>query len=643
MIDAMIRTLAIYLCLMFAAWPLPPSLAAQDALRPGLQDAPRPGLQDAPRHGLSVFGDLKYKPDFQHFDYVNPAAPKGGTLKLHAIGTFETLNPFILKGRKEGLNGLTFDTLMVRADDEPDALYGLVAKSAELAADKSWVAFNLDPRARFHDGTNVTAEDMAFTFDILVKKGHPRYRIIFRDVAKAEATGPRRIRFSFKPGLHRDLPTRLAALPVLSKSYYAKVKFDKTTFVAPLSSGPYRVDKVEPGRTVTYRRVGDYWARDLPVNRGRWNFDAIRVDYYRDRDVAFSAFFAGAYDFREEFTSRSWAVQYDKPPVRKRLIVRETLPDETPSGAQVFAFNLRRDKFKDPRVRQALNLAFDFEWTNKNLFFGLYDRTNSMFENSELAARQPPSPAERALLEPLRAQIPEQVFEKPYKAPVTDGRGNIRGNLRKAVRLLRAAGYRVKGGVLTGPDGRPFTIEFLFFEATFNRIVNPYIRNLERLGIKASIRIVDSANFKYRMDHFDFDAIVERYVMPLTPGVEQLNYFGSAYANVPGARNLSGIKDPAVDALIEKIMAAPSRKALVAAVRALDRVLMWNHFTVPQWYKGTHHVAYWNRFDRPEVKPKFARGMIDTWWYNPEKAAMIAAGRAPPGPSAGKVRPGPRN
>lgn len=586
----------------------------------------------AARHGLSVFGELKYQPGFRNFEYVNPEAPKGGTIRLWGVDTFETLNPFILKGRKEGWNGLIFDTLMAAAQDEPDSLYGLVAKSVELPEDRSWVAFNLDPGARFHDGSPITAEDVAFTFDTLIKEGHPRYRIIFRDVAKAEATAPRRVKFSFKPGFHRDLPTRLATLPVLSKSYYGKVKFNKTTFNAPLSSGPYRVAKVENGRSVTYRRVKDYWARDLPVNRGRWNFDDIRVDYYRDRDVAFSAFFAGAYDFREEFTSRSWAIQYDKPPVRKGLIVRETLPDETPSGAQVFVFNLRRDKFKDRRVREALGLAFDFEWTNKNLFYGLYDRTNSMFENSELAAKGMPSAAERALLEPLRAKVPKEVFEKPYVAPVNDGSGRIRGNLRKAVRLLREAGYRIRGGVLIGPDGKPFTIEFLLFEATFNRILNPYIRNLERLGFKASIRIVDSANFKYRTDHFDFDAIVERYVQPLTPGVEQRSYFGSAYADMPGTRNLSGIKDPAVDALIEKIIEAPTRKALVAAVRALDRVVMWNRYTVPQWYKGTHHVAYWNKFDRPGLKPKFGRGVIDTWWYNPEKAAMIAAGKAPPGP-----------
>lgn len=584
-------------------------------------------------HGLSVFGDLRYGPGFAHFDYVEPDAPKGGTLRLWGLDTFETLNPFILKGGKEDLNGLLFDTLMVRAMDEPDALYALAARSVELADDGGWVAFDLDPRARFHDGSPVTAADVVFTFETLVKRGHPRYRIDLGAVARAEAASPRRVVFVFAPGRHRDLPTRLAALPVLSRSYYDKVAFDRTTFVPPLSSGPYRVERVEPGRSVVYRRVAGYWARDLPVNRGRYNFDRIRVDYYRDRDVAFQAFFSQEYDFREEFTSRNWATQYDKPPVRKGLVVRETLADETPSGVQAFFFNLRRAKFRDRRVRQAMDLAFDFEWTNKNLFYGLYDRTNSMFENSRLAARDAPSAAELALLEPLRGQVPAGVFEAAYRSPVTDGGGNVRRNLRRAARLLRAAGYRVDQGRLTGPDGEPFTVEFLLYEATTNRIVNPYIRNLERLGVEASIRLVDFANFKHRTDHFDFDVIVRRYVQPLTPGIEQINYFGSAAAGLPGAFNVGGVSDPAVDALIEKVVAARSRPQLVTAVRALDRVLMWSNFVVPQWYKGVHHIAYWNKFGRPRVKPRYDLGVVDTWWYDPDKAAMLARGLAPPKPA----------
>ena len=583
-------------------------------------------------HGVSVFGDLEYPPGFAHFDYVNPDAPKGGTLRLWGLDSFETLNPFILKGQKEEWNALIFDTLMARAFDEPDALYGLVAAAIEQPDDGSWVGFRLRPEARFHDGSPITADDVVFTYRALVREGDPRYRSLFRDVAEARADGRHRVRFTFKPGFHRDLPVQLAALPILSKAYYAKTAFGKTTFTPPLSSGPYRIVDVEPGRSLAYERVKDYWARDLPVNRGRYNFDRIEVDYYRDRDIAFEAIFAGQYDLREEFTSRSWATQYDKPPIREKLMVRETLADETPSGVQAFFFNLRREKFKDRRVRRALDLAFDFEWTNKNLFHGLYKRTNSMFENSALAAHAPPDAAERALLEPLRGMVPEEVFVKPYAASVTDGSGRIRRELRRAARLLREAGYTVRGNRLVDEGGAPFTVEFLLFEASFTRIINPYIRNLERLGIAAKIRIVDVANFKVRTDNYDFDIIVRRYVQPLTPGIEQRHFFGSAAADLPGSFNIGGIKDPAVDALIEKVIGARGRAALVAAVRALDRVLMWNHYTVPQWYKGAHHLAYWNKFDRPPVKPRFARGVVDTWWYNPRKAAMIEAGEAPPAP-----------
>jgi microcin C transport system substrate-binding protein len=396
-----------------------------------------------------------------------------------------------------------------------------------------------------------------------------------------------------------------------------------------LSSGPYRVADVEPGRSVVYERVPDYWARNLNVNRGRYNFGAIRVDYFRDRDVALEAFFAGTYDFREEFTSRDWATKYTTDAVKDGRIVRDTLPDETPSGVQAWFFNLRRDKFGDRRVRHALDLAFDFEWTNKNLFYGLYERTNSMFENSSLAAHAPPSAAELALLRPLKDKIPPEALEKPYASPKTDGSGNIRRNLRQAVKLLGEAGWKFRDGALRNEAGEAMEIEFLLFENSFSRIVLPYTRNLKRLGIDATVRIVDVANFKYRLDHFDFDAIVQRYSQPLTPGLEQRSYWGSQFADIPGSLNLAGIKDPAVDTLIEHVIAAKDRDSLVAAVRALDRVLMWNHYSVPQWYKGAHNIAYWDKFDRPKIKPKFGRGVVGTWWYDAEKAARIEAGRAP--------------
>lgn len=595
----------------------------------------------APRHGISVFGDLRYGPDFAHFEYANPDAPKGGTIRITGLETFETLNPFILKGRKDTLTqALLFDTLMARAADEPDALYALVAKSVERAPDGGWVAFEIDPRARFHDGTAITADDIVFTFELLRREGHPQYRALFRDVAGAEAEGRLRVKFSFAPGTHRDLPTILAALPVLSKAYYTAIPFNETTFTAPLASGPYRVGRVEPGRSIVYERVDDYWARDLPVNRGRFNFDNVIIEYYRDREVAFQAFFSRQYDFREDFTARQWATQYGEPPVNRGLIVRETLPDETPSGVQAFILNMRREKFRDIRVREALDLAFDFEWTNRTLFYDQYRRTNSMFENSALAAHAPPSTEELALLEPLRGQVPDEVFTTPFRAPETDGSGRIRDNLRRAAELLGDAGYEIRNGIRMGPDGRPFGIEFLLFEASFGRVIGPYVQNLKRLGIQADIRVVDSANFKRRQDSFDFDIVIRRIAQPLTPGLEQRSYFGSAFADIEGSFNIGGISDPAVDALIEHVVSAQSRAELTTAVRALDRVVMWNRYVVTQWYKGARNVAYWHRFSRPAISPKFDLGVIDTWWYDEEKAKLIEQGVAPPLPAGALPPPG---
>jgi microcin C transport system substrate-binding protein len=400
------------------------------------------------------------------------------------------------------------------------------------------------------------------------------------------------------------------------------------------------VKDFEPGRAITYGRVEDYWAKDLPVSRGRFNFDEITVEYYRDREVAFQAFFSNQYDYREEFTSRQWAIQYDEPPVNKGLIVREILPDETPSGVQAFILNLRRDKFRDIRVRTAIDLAFDFEWTNRTLFYDLYDRTNSMFENSDMAARQPPSADELALLEPFRGQVPNEVFTTPFKSPQNDGTGRVRASLRKANALLRDAGYTIRDGVLVNAAGAPLEIEFLLFESSFTRIINPMIQNLERIGIRASVRIVDVANFKRRQDSFDFDVVVRRISQPLTPGLEQRNYFGSEFANVEGSFNIGGVQDPVVDALIEKVISADSRQTLTTAVRALDRVLMWNRFVITQWYKGSHNVAYWNKFSRPATSPKFDPGVLDTWWYDAAKAAMLDAGEAPLPPPGALPPPG---
>ena len=586
--------------------------------------------QSLKSHGLSAFGDLKYKPEFKNFDYVNPDAPRGGTIRLWGLDSFDSLNPFILKGVSADRIGLIHASLMERAMDEPDALYGLIAEGASIGADRRSITFYLRQFAKFNDGTSITADDVVFTFKTLIKQGHPRYRFILADVIAAEAISKYEVKYSFKSNSSRDLPLQIAALPVLSKKYYEKLPFAKTTMRPPPGAGPYQVHKIIPGRSITYQRAKNHWARDLPVMRGRYNFDKIRIDYYRDRDVAFQAFFSNQYDFREEFTSRSWATQYDdKTPIKDRRVIRITIPDSTPSGVQAFFFNMRRQKFKDRSVRAAIDLAFDFEWTNKTLFYGLYKRTNSMFANSNLSADKPPNNDERKLLKKIPYPIPAEVFTTPYQSPKTDGSGRNRINLRKASKLLRNAGWKIIENQLVNQDGKPFTIEFLLYESSFQRIINPYIRNLKRIGISANIRIVDVANFQHRMQNFDFDVVIQRYVQNNTPGIELKTYFSSKMANVVGSRNLAGIQNPAVDYLISKIISAKSRIELQTRVHAVDRVLMWNRYMIPQWYKGVHNIAYWNKFDRPKIKPKFALGVIDTWWYNADKSGLINAGKTP--------------
>ena len=578
-------------------------------------------------HGLSAFGELKYGPDFQHFDYVNPNAPKGG--RLAHIGpaatiTFDSFNPFILRGdAAQGLD-LLFDSLMVRAMDEPDAVYGLVAKTAKLAADRRSVTFQLRPEAKFSDGSPVMAEDVAFSFEILKTKGHPQYRISLRDVVRAEVLGPHEVRYVFHGENLRDLPLTVATLPVLSKAYYATREFDQTTLEPPLGSGPYRISEFKQGSFTTFKRRDDYWAKDLPVNRGRYNFDEIRYEYFRDRTAQFESLKAGAYDLREEFTAKDWATGYDIPQVKDGRIVLLTLPDESPSGAQGFFLNNRLPKFSDPRVRKALDYAFDFEWTNSNLFYSLYTRTASYFENSEMKATGKPSAEELALLEPYRDQLPPEVFEEEaYVPPVSDGSGSDRRLLRTAAKLLQEAGWELKGNSRVNKDGEVLSIEFLIYEPTFERVIGPYIKNLKALGIDANIRRVDPAQFERRVKAFDFDIITQRFSMRLTPGAELLNFFGSDAADTEGSFNRAGIKSPVVDALATKALEARSREELVTAMRALDRVLRAGHYWVPQWYKASHTIAHWNKFGRPSIKPKYDRGIVDTWWYDAEKAKKL--------------------
>jgi len=568
-------------------------------------------------HGLSAFGDLAQPEGFEAFEYVNPNAPKGGELSLVGWGgvtTFNSLNNYILKGdAAQGLE-LLFDSLMVRATDEPDAVYGLIAESAEIAEDGKSVTFYLRPEARFSDGTPVTADDVVFSFDTLKTKGHPIFSQTLRDVEKAEAIDPATVRYTFTGDLVRDLPLTVAGLPVFSKAYYADRKFDETTLDPPLGSGPYLVDNLKQGRNITYRRNPDYWAKDLPVNKGRWNFDKIRFEYFRDRTAGMEAFKAGTYDLREEFTSKVWATEYDFPAVRDGRVKKDTLPDLTPSGTQGFFINTRRDKFKDKRVREALGLAFDFEWTNRNIFFSLYDRTQSYFENSPMKAEGEPSPAERALIDALGVDIDPDVLGAVPVPPVSDGSGRDRDSLQRAGELLNDAGWRIENRKRVNEAGEQLTVEFLTFAPTFERIIAPYVKNLSLLGIDSRIRRVDPAQFQQRLKDFDFDVTTSRFVMRNTPGVELRSYFGSQAADLGGSLNLAGISDPAVDALIEEVIGAETREDMNTAARALDRVLRTGHYWVPHWYKPSHTIAYWDKFGRPETKPDFDRGILDTWW-----------------------------
>ncbi len=520
-------------------------------------------------------------------------------------------------------SAISSNSLMTRAFDEPDALYGLVAQSARVAEDRSSVTFRMRPEARFADGSPLTAEDVVFTLDVLKTKGHPIFRVQLKDVSKVEALDPLTVRYTFTGRETRDLPLVVASLPILSKAYYATREFDQTTLEPPVGSGPYRIGAFKAGAFVSYQRREDYWAKDLPVNRGRNNFDELRYEYYRDRTAELESLKAGAFDLREEFTSRDWATAYDIAAVREGRLVRLELPDQSPSGAQGFFLNTRRTKLADVRVREALDYAFDFEWTNKNIFYGLYTRTASFFENSDMKAAGKPGPAELALLEPLRAQLPAQVFEEPYAPPMSDGSGQDRKNLREAARLLDAAGWRVKDGKRVNAKGETLKLEFLIVDPVSERIIQPYAKNLQAIGIPPGIRRVDPAQYERRIKAFDFDVVTTRYSLRLTPGVELRNFWGSEAARTEGSFNLAGIADPAVDALIGKVLEAKSRAELNTATKALDRVLRLGHYWVPHWFKAAHHVVFWDKFSRPAIKPRYERGIVDTWWYDADKAAKL--------------------
>lgn len=584
-------------------------------------------------HGLSSFGDLKYPKGFQHFDYVNPNAPKGGLIRIRNLTTFDSVNPFLLKGKKEILNEdvggnytFNFASLMTRSYDEPDAVYPLVAKEAIVDDEGQWVEFILREGPKFHDGSPITTADVAFTFKVLTEEGHPQFRQQFRDVKPPKIISESKIRFDFKEGaLTRGLPVLIAQMPLLSKASFENRTFKETTLLPLLGSGPYKMLKVEPGRSVTYERVKNHWSEELPVYKGRFNFDTIRVDYYRDRTIATEAFFAGEYDFREEFTSRVWATEYEgKPAVEKNLIFKDIVKSDDLTGFQAFFFNTRKEKFKDPLVRQALSRMFDYEWTNKNLFYNSYNRLSSFFENSEMKSVGTPSKAELALLEPWRSELPKEVFEKAYIPTKTNGSGKIRQQIKTALKELKQAGWTIQDKKLRNAKGEIMSFEFLLFDNGFTRIINPFIRNLERIGVDAKIRLIDIASWQNRMQSFEFDIISRRLGQKAFPGASLRDWWGSKSADIEGGFNIAGVKSKAVDALIEEVVRADSREKLVVAARALDRVLMWGHYTIPQWYKASHFIAYWDRFGRPQAKPPgFDRAALHTWWFDKEKNAAV--------------------
>ncbi|WP_346894008.1 extracellular solute-binding protein [uncultured Roseibium sp.] len=595
---------------------------------PGLM---RPALAGDRVHGLSVFGDLKYPAGFSHFDYVDPQAPRGGRINFRPPSwaynqntqTYNTFNTFILKGDAPPRMELCFDTLMVRALDEPDAMYGLLAESVEISDDGNTFVFNLRPEAKFHDDSKLTAEDVAFSIMLLKADGHPQISQTLRELVDTEVLDEARVAVRFSGKQTRHLPLFVAGLPIFSKRYYTDYDFKQSTLTPPLSSGPYKVGDHAVGRFVDYEKVKDYWAKDLPTVVGHYNFDIIRVDFFRERQAGFEAFKKGVITFQEEFTSKIWATGYDFPAVQEGRVVREEIVDNRPAGAQAWYFNTRLDKFKDPRVRKALGLAFAFEWTNEVLFYGLYTRSASYFENSDMKAVGKPSTEELALLEPFRDQVPADVFGEAPVPPVSDGSKSDRSLLRQAARLLSEAGCKRDGTILNGPDGKPLTIEFLDRAPVFKRVVLPYAENLRLLGIEASFRLVDPAQYQSRMKDFDFDVTTQRVMTGATLSDSIRQLWGSRAASQPGSHNAAGIADPVVDALIETALAAGTREEMTIAARALDRVLRAGYYAVPQWYNPNHLVAYWDMFGRPGKPPFYDLPVETTWWIDTEKAKKI--------------------
>jgi microcin C transport system substrate-binding protein len=597
---------------------------------PGVSPA---GANAVRHHALSLVGEPKFGPDFKHFDWVNPNAPKGGTVRMWDLGSFDSLNGFTVRGSPaEGL-GLIYDLLMTSSPDEPSTEYGLVAEWVSYPDDFSFAVFGLRAGARFHDGKPITPEDVIFTLETL-KKTHPHYAAYYKNVVKAEKTGEREVTFRFDLTGNRELPLIVGQLPVLPKHVWEGKNgsgetrdLAKSTLEIPLGSGPYRIKSVDAGRTIVYERVKDWWAKDLPVSIGQWNFDELVFIYFRDRVPAFEAFKVGNIDFWRETSAKFWATGYDFEAVRRGLVKMEQIEVKTVTPMQAFVLNTRRKQFQDPRVRRAFNLAFDFEWANKNLFYEQYRRTDSYFGNSELEATGLPQGRELEVLKSVEKEIPPEVFTTEWKNPVNNTPEDLRRHLREAARLLAEAGWKPANGLLTNAQGEQLTAEFLLVQPDFERVVLPFKTNLERLGVKVVIRIVDSSQYKRREDSFDYDIIVDTFPQSISPGNEQRDFWGSAAADREGSRNSIGIKNPAIDKLIEAVVFAKDRAELVAATRALDRVLLWNHYVVPQWHSPYDRVAIWDMFGRPEKLPSQAISFQRVWWVDPAAQRSLVAER----------------
>ena len=581
-------------------------------------------------HGISTFGELKYSADFEHLDYVNPDAPKGGEISMWGFGSFDSMHPYSTKGRAGQYSSIFYESLLEGSSDEPDSVYGLVAESMEYPEDRSEVIFNMRPEARFSDGSPLTAADVVFSYEVLRDKGLPSFRaVIEKQVASAEALGPHRVKFTFKAGVPtRDLPQTVGGLPIFSKAYYetSGADFEESTLTPAVGSGPYVLESIDVGQQIIYKRNPDYWGKDLPINKGRHNFDTIRVEYFADYNSAFEGFKAGTYTFRSEASSKIWATGYDFPAIEKGWAVKDTPPDGTLASGQSFLFNLRRERFQDIRVRKAIGMMFNFEWSNKTLFYGIYARMESFWENSYLKASGMPQPGELAFLTPLADILPPGVLDSPaVTAPVSSERQLDRKNLRAASALLDEAGWPVgDDGIRRNAAGETLKLEILNDIQSFDRVINPFVENLQKLGIDAVHTRVDNAQMTERERNFDFDMVTGNFRTSLTSGAGLKQYFGSESADI-SLFNLAGYRSEAADRLIEDVIAAGDRKTLNDATRALDRVLRAEVFWVPQWFRNTHNIAYYDMYRYPDTLPPYALGILDFWWFDQDAFARLKA------------------